>query len=329
MAALLCFVIAVRRGQRGAPLPAAGFGAACGFAMMVKLNAVVLLLLGGMLITHRLITGWSNMPREHLLWIAARDAGLMAGSCILAIAAVFAVHIQISPGDIDPTTAAGQKDARFLSGEYREYVQGARPFSPRVLWSAARDYRQFMAADFSGTPRVDKNASNPLAWPLEHGTINYRWDSDGVHTAYVQLVGNRVSWFLASAAPFAVLGFLMLQWRKPTETSDPVRLALLAMLLMEYLTFMVVHWYLGTQRVMYLYHYFIGLLLTFTMLPLLLQEAMDRWPGLRDWETQSLGALTGLLLISFVFYAPLSFHRPLTRSQCELRNALQHVVDCR
>jgi hypothetical protein len=39
--------------------------------------------------------------------------------------------------------------------------------------------------------------------------------------------------------------------------------------------------------------------------------------------------LTALLLVSFVFYSPLNFHRPLTHLECERRNTFQHVVDCR
>ena len=327
--ALLCFVICVRRGQRRSPLWEAGLGVSCGLAMMVKLNAAVLILLCGMLIARRVAIGWAKAPPAQLLWVAGRDAAVMAGGCLLAMATVFAIHVRISARDIDPTSAAGRKDKPFVSEEYREYLQGTRPYSIGILWSAAQDYRQFMAADFSGTPLVDHNASNPLEWPLEHGTINYRWDSDGVRTAYVQLVGNRVSWILAFLAPFAALGLLILQWRRPREASDPARRALMAMLLVEYAAFMVLHCYLGAHRVMYLYHYFIGLLIAFTLLALVFKEVMDRWPPLRRWETPALGGLTALLLVSFVFYSPLSFHRPMTYRQCELRNVFQHVVDCR
>jgi len=143
------------------------------------------------------------------------------------------------------------------------------------------------------------------------------------------LVGNRVSWILALAAPFAVLGLLLAQELNPIRTSDPTRRALMCMLLIEYIVFMAVHCYLGAHRVMYLYHYFIGLLLAFAMLPLLFQEVMERWPAIRKWETRSLAGLTALLLISFLFYSPLSYHRPLTHQQCELRNTFQHVVNCR
>jgi len=328
-AALLCFVIAAKREQRSSALLDAGFGAACGLAMMVKLNAAVLLLLGAMLIANRMQMGWRVMPRRRLLLIASRDAAVMAGSCVLVMLAVFAVHVRLSPNYGDPTSVAGQKDQRFLSEEYREYLQGTHPLSLSVMASAANDYRRFMAADFEGMPHSDANASSALQWPLERGTINYRWDSDGTRTAYIQLVGNRVSWILALAAPFAALTLMVLRWRRPARPPDPVRRSLMGMLLIEYAAFMALHAYLGTYRVMYLYHYFIGLLLAFTLLPLVFREVLDRWPAARKWQTPALAGLTALLLVSFVFYSPLNFHRPLTYQECERRNTFQHVVDCR
>jgi dolichyl-phosphate-mannose-protein mannosyltransferase len=283
--ALLCFVVAVRRGQRSSPLLEAGLGAACGLAMMVKLNALVLLLLPAMLIGRRVITAWAKVPgsdlqwvaRTHILLIGIRDAAVVAAGCVLVMIAVFVVHIRISTKDLDPTSTAGQKDQRFLSEDYREYLQGKRPLSAGVLLSAA---------------------------------------------------SNRVSWILAFAAPFAVFALLMLQWLRPVEESDPGRRALMCMLLLEYAAFMALHWFLGTQRVMYLYHYFIGLIVAFTMLPLLLQEVINRWPAARQWQTPALAGLTFAVLASFVFHSPLNFHRPLTHDECERRNTLQHVVDC-
>ncbi len=327
--ALLCFVSAAKRQQRSSPVLEAGFGAACGLAMMVKLNAVVLLLLGAMLIARRVSMGWAEVSKRRLLLIATRDAAVIAGSCVLVMIAVFALHVRVSASYVDATSVAGQKDQQFLSQEYREFLQGTRPLSAGVIAHAASDYCRFMTADFKGIARSDANASNPLQWPLEHGTINYRWDSDGTRTAYVQLVGNRVSWVLALAAPFAALTLLVLQWWRPSEPADRVRRPLLGMLLIEYIAFMALHWYLGTYRVMYLYHYFIGLLLAFTLLPLVFREALDRWPAMRQWQTPALAGLTALLLVSFVFYSPLNFHRPLTYLECERRNTFQHVVDCR
>ena len=92
---------------------------------------------------------------------------------------------------------------------------------------------------------------------------------------------------------------------------------------------MAVHAYLGTMRVMYLYHYFLALVLAFCLLPLVLAEVAERWRAPRAWQEWELAVITVMLLVSFEFYSPLSFHRPLTRAQCEWRNAVQHIVDCR
>lgn len=325
--ALLCFVIGVRRG-RSSPWLEFLLGLACGLAAMVKLNAAVLLLLGAVLIANRLWLGWRSSPRGRLLAAAVRDGAVIAAGCVLAIASVFTLHVAAGPHGPDPRSPAGRQDARFLSADYSAYLDGERPFSPTVVLAAARDYADFMAADFAGMARIDPNASKPLQWPLHRKTINYRWDSDGVRTSYVQLSGNLFAWGLALLAPIAALGLLLLQWRRPLAGGPPHRRALMAMLLLQYLVFMAVHLWLGTQRVMYLYHYFIGLLLAFCLIPLVLAEAADRWRALDRHNTPALSAMTALLLCSFVFYSPLTFHRPLTHVECERRNLPQHVVEC-
>jgi dolichyl-phosphate-mannose--protein O-mannosyl transferase len=122
---------------------------------------------------------------------------------------------------------------------------------------------------------------------------------------------------------------LILQWWRPCPSSNSERRALMIMLLLQYLAFMTVHAYLGTMRVMYLYHYFLALVVAFCLVPLVLAEAADRWRALRAWQEPVLTAMTVLLLVSFAFYSPLSVHRPLSHSQCEWRNTLQHIVHCR
>lgn len=328
--ALLCFVISARRRQYSSPMIEAAFGAACGLAMMVKVNAIVLLPLGGMLIARRLLLGWGTEPRGRLVLTAVRDAASQLAGCALVVVAVFVLHVTVSSHDIDPTSVAGQKDDRFLSVQYAEYLQGHRPLSAGVIASAARDYRRFMTADFEGVALSDPNGSDVFQWPLGSKTINYRWDSVEGRTAYVQLVGNKVSWILALAAPFAALVLLALDWWQPVDPRrSSTRRDIMGMLLLAYLGFVVLHAVLGMYRVMYLYHYFIGLILAFTLIPLVFEEALERWHRLQRWRSPLLGVFTGLLLASFVFYSPLTFHRPLTHAQCEWRNVFQRVVNCR
>ncbi|MGH8027694.1 MAG: phospholipid carrier-dependent glycosyltransferase [Pseudoxanthomonas sp.] len=327
--ALLCIAISVQRRQRGWPWLEFAFGLFCGLATMVKLNAGVLMLLGAMLIAWRAGKGWRIAPQRRLLMTAARDSAAMAAGCALAIVAVFAAHVAAGPNPPDTRSPAGMQDVRFVSGDYRAYLDGGRPLSPAVVLAAARGYADFMAADFAGMARSDPNASPPLQWPLHRKTINYRWDSDGVRTGYVQLSGNLFSWSLALLSPVAALCLLLLQWRRPLPGGWTPRRVLMAMLLLQYLAFMAVHAWLGTQRVMYLYHYFIGLLLAFCLIPLVLEESARRWRVLRANNTPLLASMTVLLLGSFVFYSPLTFHRPLTHAECERRNLFQQVVECR
>jgi dolichyl-phosphate-mannose--protein O-mannosyl transferase len=79
LAALLCFVVSARRGQSNSPWLEFALGAACGLAIMVKLNAVLWTLLGLMLILRRIRMGWHSAPRAPLLLTGLRaGAGLRA-----------------------------------------------------------------------------------------------------------------------------------------------------------------------------------------------------------------------------------------------------------
>ena len=113
------------------------------------------------------------------------------------------------------------------------------------------------------------------------------------------------------------------------RTGDPTRRAIMGMLLLGYVAFMALHGVLGTHRVMYLYHYFIGLLIALCLVPLVMQEAAERWPTVARRRVPAMAGMTALLLAGFLFYAPLTFHKPLTKAECERRNLFQHVVECR
>ncbi len=342
LAALLCFVISARRGGRSSPLVELLFGLAYGLAVMVKVNALVLAPLGAMLIVRRIVIGWRSVPPARLLLTAARDGAIMTGGCLAAIAAVFALHVAINRVPPNAASPAGRKDLSFISHTYSAYLHRERPLSPAVVWAASRDYIRFMQADFKGVPRIDANGSAPLGWPLHWGAINYRWDSTGKQTAYVQLAGNPVGWLIGLAALVASLSLIVLWLLVPPRLgakrtapsslelppTHSERRALMIMLTVQYLLFMAVHIYLGTQRVMYLYHYFIALLLTFCLVPLAAAESAELWPVLRARRTAVLGGMCVLLWAGFLFYAPLSYHWYLTHGACEWRNALQHIVNC-
>lgn len=328
LCALLCFVISAKRQEKSSPWIEFALGVSCGLAAMVKLNAALLTILGVMLVARRVCIGWRSRPLLAQLVSATREGVVMLAGCLLAIVAVFAIHVAISPHPPDPATAAGRKDDRFVSATYRAYLNRERPLTASVVLAAMRDYASFMAADFDGMTRADPNTSSPPQWLLNTKTINYRWDSDGIRTSYVQLTGNPVGWTLALVVPIAAVWLVILQWSRPRASTHPYRRDVMAMLLLLYAGFMIVHGYLATLRVMYLYHYFPALLLAFCLLPLVMREAADRWRVLRARQVSLFAGATALLLAGFVFYSPLTFHRAMTHGECELRNILQRVVVC-
>jgi dolichyl-phosphate-mannose-protein mannosyltransferase len=327
LAALVCFVMSMRRGARSSTPLDIGFGLSYGLANMVKVNVAVLALLGPLLLGRRIALGWHSGHRGRVLLGAARDTFVMLAGCFVAVAGVFTLHFALNPLPPNTASPAGARDAAFITAPYAEYLHGERRLSPAVVWAAAADYTRFMVSDFDGVTRRDPNGSSPLEWPLGRRTINYRWDSDGAHTSYVQLLENPFSWMLGLGALVAALA-LAGAWALHRRTDHADRRALILALLAQYLFFMAVHVYIGTLRVVYLYHYFIGLILTFCLVPLVAAEVADRWPALRARRTSLTWAMVVLLWAGFAFYAPLSLHWPLTHSQCEWRNLLGHVVDC-
>ncbi|MGH8261784.1 MAG: phospholipid carrier-dependent glycosyltransferase [Steroidobacteraceae bacterium] len=342
LAALLCFAVGARRGGRSSPGIDTLYGAAVGFACMAKLNASVLAFLGVMLIARRMSIGWRTVPRSRLFAAGARDGLLMTVGCFAAIALVATLHVALNHVPPVAQSPAGRKDLGFVTPVYAAYLHRERPLSPAVVLDASRDYLRFMFADLAGVPRTDPNGSKPRVWPLGRGTINYRWDSTGGRTAYVQLVGNPVGWLFGLAALAASLALtLHWSWRalrrvgsaqrlEPAGMSraDPARRALIVMLLAQWLVYMAVHAYIGMERVMYLYHYFIALMFSYCLVPLVVAEAAERWPALRERQAPLLAGMAALLWAGFIFYAPLTFHWYLTFDQCEWRNVIQHVINC-
>jgi dolichyl-phosphate-mannose--protein O-mannosyl transferase len=252
----------------------------------------------------------------------------MAAGCIIMVFACFTAHVMVSDGYPDTHSPAGQKYAGFISPAYAAYLRHQRPLSPTVVLTASWDYWRFMQSDLKGMPMTDANGSPPLLWPLHFRAINYRWDSDGHHTSYVQLAGNVVSWWIALVALVGTPVLLGLAWWRPAGEPHPWRRPLMAMLLAQYLIYMAVHIYLGSMRVMYLYHYFLALVISFVLVPLALAEAAERWRAIKLRQDTILAGMMVAIVACFAFYSPLSFHRPLTKSECQWRNILQPIVRC-
>jgi len=335
LAALWFLIAAVRRDRRRDNLLDAGFGLSTGLATMVKANSVLMLAMGGWLLLRR--------ARRHRDWrpwpvlLELLRGGLWMGvPFLLAIVGVFAVHTALIKHPPDPATEGGRKDLSFTSPSVIAYASGKRHLDTEVLFDMMMDYQHYMAKDLQGVPKGTRDDSIPLLWPVHDRTINYRWDSDDGLTRYVQLAGNPVSWLLGLGALILALALALgrrvlgLEERGSQDATagEGGDYALTEVLLLFYLLFMAAHIWLGTQRIMYLYHYFLPLVVTYILVPLMwrhLCRVHDFSPSTRR---MALGLGAAMLFGAYAFVLPLSNHWPLTHEQCEWRDIIFQGIPC-
>ena len=332
IAALWQFVRLWKRPDPLSWLHYAGLGAICGLAIMVKINGVVFLPIFPILYFKD-----AGTQRHAAIASYFNDFLIKTGTTIVAILlvtyAVFALHLIVGHKLPDPATSAARQDIDNMSPAYKSYLTQGSALTPTVLMSATSDYFKFMDKDHLGVPKLDvckpgENGSHPMHWLVHDKTINYRWDSADGKTSYVQLTGNQVSWFLGLAALiFSIISIINHRLSGHT-VSNPKTYHLIEVFTALYVIFMLLHLYLGTQRVMYMYHYFIGLLFTYVLVVL-------NWMYLCDLHALKARARTGSAMVialaicaSYFFFLPLNNHWPMDKNTCERRNVFMHIVDC-
>lgn len=311
----------------------AALGALCGLSIMVKVNAALLLALFPVLYFKDAGTRAGLSLAGH-----ARHFLLKSGSATAALAAVillvFAVHaIVADQPPLGNNNPASQKHLPKMSDTYKDYVNLQSSLTPSVLLAITRDYYNFMQYDNKGVPKLDvckpgENGSHPLRWPVMNKTINYRWDSADGFTRYVQLVGNQVSWYLGLAAILLSLLTVANHRLFKMPVGDKRNYQLIEVFTALYVIFMLLHLYLGAQRVMYLYHYFIGLLISYILIVLNWQNLCDFHAFSQRKRSAIAAGVAAAIVASGLFFLPLSNHWPLSKTQCEARNILSNIVSC-
>lgn len=335
IAALWQFVRLWKRASPLHPLHYAALSALCAAAILVKVNAAVLLVLFPMLY----FKDARYQPKRPIsFW--ATDFITKSGAAIIALGlvfyCVFYVHALYGRTLPDAHTTAGRQDLANMSPKYRAYLEQHQALTPSMVITITRDYFKFMDKDHKGVPKLNtakpgENGSHPLHWPFHDRNINYRWDSANGKTAYVELVGNQLSWYSGTAAVIFCF-ILIVNYRL---FAIPVRGSMRTYQLIEvfsglYLAFMLLHLWIITQRVMYLYHYFLGLMISYVLLALLWQYLSEVHATFARHRTAILGVACGAYLASYLFFLPLTNHWPMTKAECERRNiSISHIVDCR
>jgi len=256
----------------------------------------------------------------------------MVASFVTIILLVFTLNTVLTAQKPDITHEAGMRDWALTGPDYKAYLEHKTGLTPQAWWQSISNYSTYMKNDFTGVTKNEPNGQSVATWAIVTKPISYRWDSDGITTSYMTFIGNQVSWRLGLLGLIAALIMVCIRrfphpkWQETADQKNDHDLleALGAM----YLIFMGVHAFLGTQRVMYVYHYFIGLSLSYIILALVCKIAFDRIKIIGEQKLNILTLISILVLLSFGFYAPFSYHRPLTYQQCQWRNWPVEIIGC-
>ncbi len=315
----------------------AWLGALCGLAIMVKVNAVVLTVFFVFLFFKE--TGYfyrqGTINFGFFTQLLKKALSAFLGA-IIVVVSVFYISVLMTDQLPEQSSPIYKKDTTFMSPAYLEYLQGARPLGIEVLGTAIIDYYTFMKSEHLGVATLDlhspiETGSPVWMWPFEQRNINYRWDSANGYTSYVQLAGNHLGWVLGLLAMGLAMTFIIYhRWSGLKLTSRGKNIyQLLEVFVVAYLIFMALHWWLSEQRVMYLYHYFIGLLfsyIVFILVFLLSTEISERFSR---HSFKAVLMLAIMIVSCFYYVAPLTYSLPLDKNSCERQNIMHQTVQCR
>ncbi len=283
------------------------FGVSFALALTTKLFALVLvLLLPALLFT--LLPQWRKI---------GNGAGIFFIGFLIFYVTVWQIHFSLG-GTINPKLPDnGYYQA---SQEYKNILAAGTNGSLLNFPIMLRDSIAFVSHYNNGAPRLDlckadENGSPFYMWPLGARSINYRWETpDGKSYHYLYLQSNPVVWLVSLGGLIVAIALLIGSVLFPLQKPMKHRF-LMTVFVGIYICYMIA--VSQIQRVLYLYHYFIPLFLTFIILALVIMELerFARWKITTNAKTISLFILAGLIFASYQFYRPLTYYEPLTDDQ--------------
>lgn len=290
------------------------FGASFGLALTTKLFALILiLLLPALLITF--LPDWRKI---------VTSLGFFLAGFLVVYVAVWQIHFSLGSRVVSDLPDNGYYQA---SAQYKQILANGTNGSLLNFPVMLRDSIKYVSHYNNGAPRLDlaksdENGSPPFLWPLGARSINYRWETpDGKEYHYLYLQSNPVIWLGALAGLIVAIGLLIGSVFFPL--AEPMRNRyLIAVFVGIWFCYMIA--VSQIERVLYLYHYFIPLFLTFIIFALTFVEIrrVGKWKVSEQGRSIFLLVFAGLAFLSFQFYRPLTYYEPLTDDQFNSRAIL-------
>lgn len=286
------------------------FGISFALTLTTKVVGLIFILLVPAAV-YRLFPDW----RRIVIFLMTFSAAFL-----LTYATVWQVHFSLASRIVPELSTGGYYHA---SDEYKAILVNGQNGSLRSFPIMLRDSLGFVGYYNKGVPRLDlckpeENGSPFFLWPIGAKTINYRWEQVNDSTfRYLYLVTNPVAWacgLLGVLSAFALLFSSLFLGMKIKH-----RFLLLTISSM-YGGYMIV---IGSlPRVMYLYHYFIPLLLSFILFVLAIDNIrfIGRYAVKESGKLMAATFLSILIFAAFQFYRPLTYYQPITNEAVTLRS---------
>ncbi|MCX7820157.1 MAG: phospholipid carrier-dependent glycosyltransferase [Brevinematales bacterium] len=284
-----------------------------GLAISVKLNSAIVLLLFVFLV-------WEDYENEILKlsfsFKMLKDLSLKTlisiVGIILPIFISFYIHFAIAKNVI-------QGRNYNASEKYREILIQEETANPFNFFIMLKDYIEYMDRYEKGVPKWDptkpgENGSPAFMWPFGYKTINYRWTKWRGVVAYMYLQGNPLVWFLGLFGVILSTVFILGRLFFNVTVRDKKRFKYITYFSILYFSYMFAM--LKIERVMYLYHYFIPLILSFILFALIFLEFFKEYIEKKDKLTLAIVSLMAIEIIAvFLFYSPFTYYIPLDSIQ--------------
>lgn len=290
------------------------FGASFGCVLTTKLVGLALILLLPALL-YALLPDWRKIVRA---------TGFFLLGFLVLYCGIWQIHFSLATR-VNPILSNG--GYYHASDAYKSILAEGKTSSPLAFPTMLWDSIEYVSYYSKGVPRLDlckpdENGSPPYLWPLGARTISYRWETpDGQSYEYLYLQSNPVVWLASFAAVLIAAALLLASILLPLREKLRYRY-LLTVFVGCYAGYMIAVSLIG--RVMYLYHYFTPLLLSFIILGILTVEISQiAGRALSDFlKTWILGIFGTIIFLVFFFYAPLTYYKPITNEQFKLRALL-------
>ncbi len=215
---------------------------------------------------------------------------------------IFVIHLSLlyktGPGDA------------FMTPEFRHTLQGSADsmnpaYQSKSMFGKFIELNKEMYESNARLKATHPYSSKWYTWPFMTRGIYY-WNM-GV-TSRIYLIGNPVIWWVSS---FAIIYVIM-----TVITSLPRPKWLLVLISGAYLANMLP--FIGIDRAMFLYHYFTGLVIAILALVYFIDQFEGTIKGVNK-KTILFGGLVIASFITFIYFAPLTYGKPLSAAEFSQR----------